>query len=362
MFDAKSGGIVRYHERWEQFRTKKTADKLIFFNKNNRLHDIIYAQQFDKPFLSSLFHIADQLRQIATTVRGMLFLKTLLADKRAMLFFVQPSTRTFMSFLNACHMLGMGTSEIRDTSTSSEIKGESPEDSIRVFSSYVDMIITRHPDAGFAEKAAWVLSSHTESPVPVINGGSGKDQHPTQALLDIYTINRAFISHGGIDHKKIAMIGDLKRGRTVRSLCYLLALYENVEFYFISPAEFSMEADILSFLDSKGISYTITDNLNQYIGKADAIYATRLQDEYDTDQESKSIDFNTFNLTYDHLAHLKEHCIIMHPLPRRNEIALEVDSDHRAMYWEQARNGMWVRAALILYLFGREHLLEDYVL
>lgn len=353
---------MQYYKALEQFQNQKTSDKLSLFKKNNRLCDIIYAQQFDTSFLTHLFHITDQVRHIASTARGMRFLKTLLADKRAMLFFVQPSTRTFMSFLNACHMLGMQTSEIRDASTSSEIKGESPEDSIRVFSSYVDLIITRHPDEGFAEKAAWVLSSHANISVPVINGGSGKDQHPTQALLDMYTINRAFSTEGGIANKRYAMIGDLKRGRTVRSLCYLLALYDNVQFDFISPKAFTMEPDILSFLDSKGITYTITDDFNQYIAKADAIYATRLQDEHDKNHESKAIDFNKFNLTYDHLSLLKKHCIIMHPLPRRNEIAVEVDSDPRAVYWEQTRNGMWVRAALMLYLFNREGLLEEYVL
>lgn len=351
---------MQNYEGWEQFRKLETSEKLSLFKKEDRLFDVIYTQQFDKIILTHLFQIADKIRTIARTPKGMNYLRTTLSDKRAMLFFVQPSTRTFMSFLNACHILGMQTSEIRDTSTSSEIKGESPEDSIRVFSSYVDMIITRHHNEGFAEKSAWVLNTSSNRMVPVINGGSGKDQHPTQALLDIYTINRAFINMGGIEGKTFTMIGDLRRGRTVRSLCYLLALYDQVKFCFVSPKEYTMQHDILAFLDSKKINYTITDNFKQAITEADAIYATRLQDEYDNQGESKYIDFDRFNLTSEHLPLLKKHCIIMHPLPRRNEIAVEIDKDPRALYWQQVRNGMWTRAALMIYLFNREALIDSY--
>jgi aspartate carbamoyltransferase catalytic subunit len=352
---------MQNYEGWDQFRKLDINEKLSLFTSNDRLFDIIYTQQFDKNFLSHLFAIADKIRTIARTPNGLNFLRSTLSDKRAMLFFVQPSTRTFMSFLNACHILGVQTSEIRDTSTSSEIKGESPEDSIRVFSSYVDLIITRHHNEGFAEKSAWVLNTHSDRAVPVINGGSGKDQHPTQALLDIYTINRAFNDIGGIEGKTFTMIGDLRRGRTVRSLCYLLALYRDVKFYFVSPEEYTMQQDVLDFLQNKKVSYTITDNFNEGIQAADAIYATRLQDEYDNSGESKYIDFDRFNLTGAHLPLLKEHCIIMHPLPRRNEIAIEIDKDPRAHYWQQVRNGMWVRAALMLYLFHREKLIETYI-
>ena len=141
-----------------------------------------------------------------------------------MLYFTQPSTRTFLSFNNACHILGMRTSEIRDPSTSSEVKGESFEDSIRTFSSYVDVIVMRTKESGRAAQAARLMNG-IPRPVPVINAGSGSDQHPTQALLDIYTLQRSFEDCGGIDGKVIGMMGDLKRGRTVRSLCYLMKNY-----------------------------------------------------------------------------------------------------------------------------------------
>ncbi len=353
---------MQNYQGWKEFNSLPTINKLPLFIRNDRLFDVIYAQQFDKNFMSLLFVLADKIRTISKSHRGNSFLKSLLSDKRAMLFFVQPSTRTFMSFLNACQILGIQTTEIRDASTSSEIKGESAEDTIRTFSSYVDLIIARHHDAGFAEKAAWVLNSYAQRPIPVINGGSGKDQHPTQALLDLYTINSEFKNIGGIENKTYAMIGDLKRGRTVRSLSYLLALYKKVHINFISPSNFAMNQDILDFLDSQNVSYTIMDDFISGIKNADAIYATRIQDEHDESSESKKEDFSRFNLTEDHLSLLKDHCIIMHPLPRRNEISVAVDKDPRAVYWKQERNGMWIRAALILYLFNRENAVDEFII
>lgn len=351
---------MQTYSGWGEFRSKSTLDKLPFFEKNGDLFDIIYAQQFNRSFLESLFNLADNIRLIAGNKNGKDFLQTVLSDKRAMLFFVQPSTRTFLSFLNACQALGMRTSEIRDITTSSEVKGESEEDTIRTFSSYVDLIITRHHDEGFAEKAAWVLNEHANRSIPVINGGSGKDQHPTQALLDMYTLHRAFKDINGIDGKKIAIVGDLKRGRTVRSLCRLLALYKNIEIFLISPKEFAMRNDILGFLKESGVNYSQTEDLKSSLPKVDAVYSTRIQDEYDDGEESKSIDTSPYNLTKEHLNLLKKDSVIMHPFPRRNEISVEIDNDPRAFYWKQARNGMWVRMALIAKLFGREKVIKDF--
>ena len=199
-------------------------------------------------FLDRMCNLADLIRQLAKTKSGQFKLRHLLPHKRAMLYFVQPSTRTFLSFQNACHILGLSVSEIRGTSTSSEVKGESPEDTILTFASYVNMIISRHHEAGFAEKTAWVLNQ-THRPVPVLNGGSGPDQHPTQALLDIYTLEREFSHLGGLDNKKIAMVGDLRRGRTVRSLSYLMKNYKGVELFFVAPEVFRMKSDIKEFLE-----------------------------------------------------------------------------------------------------------------
>ncbi len=337
-------------EGWDEFYNRTADDKLVFFNRNDRLFDVIYAQQFDRPFMDDLCDLADKIRLLGRTKMGHKKLRNLLSHKRAMLYFVQPSTRTFLSFQNACHTLGLRVSEIRGTSTSSEVKGESPEDTIRTFASYVDLIVARHQEAGFAEKTAWVLNQ-TERPIPVLNGGSGPDQHPTQALLDIYTLEREFRDIGGLDGKKIAMVGDLKRGRTVRSLSYLMKNYKGVELYFASPGIFRMKDDIKDFLDKHGIVYHETDDFESVMPKVDAIYMTRIQDEYAEDPANEDATHPDFHFKMRHLTMIHPHCKIMHPLPRRYEIDVRVDKDPRAAYWRQERNGMWIRAALISHIF-----------
>jgi aspartate carbamoyltransferase catalytic subunit len=340
-------------EGWDEFYAKPVDEKLELFSHEGRLFDIIYAQQFDRSFLDHICHLADKIRTLAQTKMGHEKLRHLLPHKRAMLYSVQPSTRTFLSFQNACHILGLSVSEIRATSTVSEVKGESPEVTIRTFASYVDMIIARHHETGFAEKTAWVLNQ-TERPVPVINGGSGPDQHPTQALLDIYTLKREFISIGGLDGKKIAMVGDLKRGRTVRSLSYLMKNYQDVELFYVSPAIFRMKDDIKEFLTRHDIPYHETDDFESVMPHTDAIYMTRIQDEYSDDPSSEAGTYPGFEFRKEHLDKIRAHCAIMHPLPRRYEIDISVDKDPRAAYWRQERNGMWIRAALITYIFGVE--------
>jgi aspartate carbamoyltransferase catalytic subunit len=254
--------------------------------------------------------------------------------------------------------LGLSVSEIRGTSTSSEVKGESAEDTIRTFASYVDMIISRHHEAGFAEKTAWVLNQ-THRPVPVLNGGSGPDQHPTQALLDIYTLEREFAHIGGLDRKKIVMVGDLKRGRTVRSLSYLMKNYQGVELFFVAPEVFRMKDDIKEFLDRHGISYAETEDFESVMPMADAIYMTRIQNEYSEDPASEDETFPAFHFKREHLPKIQAHCALLHPLPRRYEIDVNVDKDPRAAYWRQERNGMWIRAALIAYIFRVEKEIFD---
>lgn len=337
---------------WEEFSKTEVQDKVEFFRRGGRLFDCLFSQQFDRETLENLFDIAEKLRKTTKTKEGADYISSLLSHLKAMLYFVQPSTRTFLSFLNACHILGLKTCEIRDTSTSSEIKGESADDTVRTFSSYADLIIMRHPRAGFAERTAWLLN-RTKRPVPVINGGSGKDQHPTQALLDVYTLHKSF--DGAVDGKTIIMVGDLKRGRTVRSLSYLMKNYRNMKLIFVSPEEFRMEGDILEFLRSQNIEYRETGDLESVIPEADAIYMTRVQDEHDREKgDSSRVDYSRFYFKKKHLNLIKPECVIMHPLPRRFEIDPEVDGDERAVYWRQERNGMWVRAALMVHIFGVE--------
>jgi aspartate carbamoyltransferase catalytic subunit len=316
---------------------------------------ILKTQQFDRAILDELCELTTAIRKFAKTKEGLLYLRGLLAHKRAMLYFTQPSTRTFLSFNNACQILGIQTSEIRDSSTSSEIKGESLLDSLRTFSSYVDVVVMRTKEEGLAENAA-ALFDHIQRRVPIINAGSGKDQHPTQALLDIYTLERSFKDMGGIDGKTIGMMGDLKRGRTVRSLCYLMKNYRNVRLVFIAPDDFAMGEDIKKSLQGHGVDFTETKDLNGVLPQLDAIYITRIQDEHDQAGESKKVDISKYKFGVDHLKLMKPTGVIMHPLPRRDEIHTDVDADPRAKYWRQERNGMWMRVAILLKIFKVDHL------
>lgn len=319
--------------------------------KEARPMHILSSAQFDRPFLDYMCLLTDTIRRFDKSKEGLLYLKGLLAHKRSMLYFTQPSTRTFLSFQSACQILGMSPSEIRDSSTSSERKGESIEDSLRTFSSYVDMIVMRTPVAGLCDRIAAILDE-TDRPVPIINAGSGPDEHPTQALLDIYTLNRSFVRDGGIDGKTITMVGDLKRGRTIRSLSGLLGNYKDARIIFVSPPEFRIADDLRQKLIRQGINFQETDQMLDALRITDAVYMTRVQDEYDQEGESKKVDNRRFHLKHEHLKLMKESAVIMHPLPRRDELDVAIDSDPRAKYWRQERNGMWTRVALLTKIFG----------
>ncbi|MBN1350206.1 aspartate carbamoyltransferase [candidate division KSB1 bacterium] len=318
--------------------------------EKNPLYHVLKSQQFSRELLDELYEITNKIRRLNKSKEGLDYLRRMLSHKRAMLYFVQPSTRTFLSFLNACQILGIQTSEIRDTTTSSEVKGESIYDTIRTFCSYVDVVIMRHPQAGFTEEIAHYLDQ-TPRPVPIINGGSGPDQHPTQALLDIYTLRESFKELGGIEDKTIALVGDLKRGRTVRSLVYLLKHFENVRLIFVAPKQFQMGEDIKAFCIRENMPFTESADLESIVPESDAIYMTRIQDEYDANGESKIIDYTAFHFKHDFLKILKPGGVLMHPFPRRLEIDISVDSDPRAMYWRQERNGMWTRVAILVKIF-----------
>ena len=343
---------------WEAFRDLPLEAKRPYLAHPDTTPETPYhtliAQQFDRSLLERLAALANRIRFMAKSKEGALYLKSLLPHKRAMLYFSQPSSRTFLSHLNACQILGLTTSSVRDQSTSSEAKGESKTDTIRTFSSYVDMIIMRCPEKGLAEQMAWELSN-ADRPIPIINAGSGKDQHPTQALLDVYTLLRSFETKGGLANRTVTFCGDLLRGRTVRSLSYLLTNFPHVRQVFVAPPQLQVPSDVLEILKAKGVDYAVSDNLREAVSLSDAVYMTRIQDEWDTAQgESARIDTSRFKFGAEELKLLPKDGIIMHPLPRRDEIAPCCDRDPRAMYWRQMRNGMWIRSALIAMTFGFE--------
>ena len=343
---------------WDQWSQLHSHEKVPYLSKDGRIYDVLFSQQFNRDLLDRLYVVTNKVRLVSKTREGAAWLQSLLRTKKAMLYFIQPSTRTFLSFWSACATLGMQVVDVRSTETSSEMKGESADDTLRTFASYFDLLITRHPEKGYAERASFILG-RTRRPVPVINAGSGKDQHPTQALLDIFSLRRSFENSGGLADKTVMMVGDLKRGRTVRSLVYLLANFPGIRFLFVSPPAFRMEGDIKDFLTRRHLHWEETDRFEEALTQADALYMTRLQNEYDVDGESQSYDVNQYTLRVPHLKTMKAGSVILHPLPRRSEIEEAVDQDPRAVYWRQVRNGMWTRVALSAHLLKVDQAIID---
>jgi len=293
---------------------------------------LIESQQFTREILFGLFKRADELRGRCDDCLKGKILATL---------FYEPSTRTRLSFESAMLRLGgrvIGTENAREFS--SAVKGESLEDSTRVLAKYADVIVMRHHETGAAKQASEVSS------VPIINAGDGKGQHPTQALLDVYSIYREF---GKLDGIKIAMVGDLSSGRTVRSLCYLLGKFEDIEIVFVSPENLKMKDDIKEYLEKHNVDFREEEDLNKVLGEVDVVYMTRIQKErisledYENAKGKYVIDKNNFDL-------IKLDSRIMHPLPHVEEIDLSIqveNQDLRVAYFRQAENGLYVRMALL---------------
>lgn len=225
---------------------------------------------------------------------------------------------------------------------SSAAKGETLEDSIRIINQYADVIVLRHPEKGASARAAAV------SDIPVLNAGDGAGQHPTQALLDLYTIKKEI---GKIDGVKIAFAGDLKNGRTVRSLSYLLGKYKNVHIYFISPKGLRIGDDIKEYLDKQKVSYEEMETWDKALPVADVLYQTRIQKErFKNPAEYKKYK-GIYILTMKEVGKMKKGAVVMHPLPRVDEIATEVDESEKAVYFKQARYGLLIRMALLKEIF-----------
>jgi aspartate carbamoyltransferase catalytic subunit len=306
------------------------------------LDHIIESQQFDRELLEVVFQTADRMkadlygeRELAKSLEGRIM---------ASLFY-EPSTRTRFSFESA--MLRLGGSVITTENArefSSAAKGESLADSTRIMNGYADVIVMRHNEAGSAARASEI------SCVPVINAGDGAGQHPTQALLDMYTIVDAF---SGINSLKIAMVGDLRYGRTVRSLSYLLTKYANVEIIFVSPPVCKMEGDIKAYLDRNNLSWREETDLAAVAPEVDCIYMTRIQKERFHSAEDYQAAAGKYILTPERVQAMKPGAIIMHPLPRVDEIPKEVDDDPRARYFQQAQNGLYIRMALLYLLLNK---------
>jgi aspartate carbamoyltransferase catalytic subunit len=256
--------------------------------------------------------------------------------------FFEPSTRTRLSFESAISRLGGKILGFADAAISSVSKGETLNDTIRVISTYCDLIIMRHPIEGSARYASEVSS------VPVINAGDGANQHPSQTLLDLYSIRK---TQGKLEDLNIFMVGDLKYGRTVHSLMMAMSRW-NATFNFISPEELKMPDEFKLYLDNLGLKYYEHTELTDIISKADIIYMTRVQKERFSDPIEYEKVKNVYVLRNSMLKKTKPNMRILHPLPRVNEIHQDVDSNSKAYYFEQALNGVYTRQAILCYLLG----------
>lgn len=297
--------------------------------------DIISIKDFSREEINYIFKIAKSMEPLAAKGSNMLKGKIL-----ATLFF-EPSTRTRLSFESAMHRLGGSTIGFAEAEIASVKKGENLADTIRTVDNYADVIALRHPLEGAARLAAEF------SKVPILNGGSGAEEHPTQALLDVYTMNK---EKGKIDGLKIAFVGDLRYGRTVHSLAYALSLY-NVELYLVSPESLKMRREVLQAIKER-ITVIERTNLEKIIPLVDVLYVTRIQKERFPDPAEYAKVKGSFKLDLQTLTEAKKDLTILHPLPRIDEIAPEVDNTPYARYFQQVRNGIVMRMALLALILG----------
>ncbi|GGO69132.1 aspartate carbamoyltransferase [Bowmanella pacifica] len=317
---------------------------------------ILSVDQFNRDNIQQVFQVADKMRPYAHRQK-----RTKVLDGAILgnLFF-EASTRTRVSFGTAFNLLGGEVRETAGMATSALSKGESLFDTARVLSSYSDIVAMRHPDAGSVAEFA------EGSRVPVINGGDGPNEHPTQALLDLYTISKELQFHGdSIEGMHIAMIGDLKHGRTVHSLSKLLSLYKNIRFTLISPQELAMPQYIMDEIENAGHSLRITDQLEGSVD-ADICYQTRVQEERFTSKDEANKYRGKFRLNQDiYTRHFQSKTVIMHPLPRdsradANELDNDLNLNPNLAIFRQVDNGVLIRMALFALTLGVENIVEKY--
>jgi len=300
-----------------------------------RLKHVVESQQFTVPLLMELFARTRGMERVVARGGTLDYQNRIMAT-----LFYAPSMRTRFSFEAAMLRLGGRVLSTEQAGAfSSEIKAEQVEDTIRIIAGYCDVIVIRHNAADGAKRAAQV------SPVPVISAGDGNGgQHPTQALLDLYTIYR----ERPINGLSVAIIGELDKGRTARSLAYLLAKFERVKIFFVSPPELQMKPDILEYLEEHEVRYELESDLERVIGEVDVVYQTRIHPE--RLQEASRGSLHRYALDSAMVQRMKPDALILHPLPRTAELDKSVDDDPRALYFRQARNGLYVRMALLTML------------
>jgi aspartate carbamoyltransferase len=300
---------------------------------------ILSVAQFTRPDLEHIFAVADDMRTMVERVGTF----DLLKGKILTNLFYEPSTRTSSSFTSAMERLGGSVIPINEVRYSSVAKGESLPDTIRTLEAYSDVIVLRHPETGSAALAAKYAHK------PVINAGDGIGEHPTQALLDLFTIREEL---GRLDGLTVTMLGDLKYGRTVHSLARLLSMYD-VRLNYVSPEILAFPQEIIAEVDGHGIPQGQFTSLEPVLAQTDVLYVTRVQKERFEDLELYEQVKNAFIISAETLKSAREEMIVMHPLPRVGEISMDVDDDPRAAYFRQVEYGMYVRMALLAMVLGK---------
>ena len=301
--------------------------------------DILHGNQFSRKDIEAIMKVAAAFEK-EMRERGAL---NLLKGKILATLFFEPSTRTRLSFEASMQRLGGGVISLGSLEGSSVAKGESLTDTAQTVAQYADVIVVRHPRLGSAKEAADAVS------IPVINAGDGAGQHPTQALLDIYTIRKEL---GSLKNLKVCMAGDLKYGRTVHALAEVLCLF-GARLYFVSPGMLRMPEEITAGLRGRGMAVTETEDLLQAASQCDLIYMTRIQKERFSDLGEYERAKGSYVINNEFLSRLKKEISIMHPLPRVDEIHPEVDRYAGAAYFRQMRNGIFIRMALLAIIFGK---------
>lgn len=304
------------------------------------MKNIISTKQFKKDEVEKILARAGEMEKACK--KGTV--KQILKDKIVACVFFEPSTRTRLSFETAALKLGAkvisAENAMENTST---YKGETIEDTTKILCSYADLVVIRHPQAGALEKAVKVATK------PIINAGDGANQHPSQGLLDLYTIKK---EHGRLNNLNIGFGGDLLNGRTLKSLVPLLRFYKGNKFYFLSPKKLELPREFIKELKENDVSFEESGNLEERLGELDVLYMTRVQKERFANIKDYNKVKDLFIFKKEYLRKMKKDAVIMHPLPKINEIDVEVDADPRAAYFRQAQNGLYVRMALLCYSLG----------
>ncbi len=317
------------------------------------LRHIVSVSQFDRKFLDEHCQRTQRIRVQCDRPDGARLLKEEFPNRRAVLYFPDDSLRTRLAFTAACQNLGVDVLLADDAHTSSVIRGESVLDALRTFASFGHVIVIRSSVPGLVRQAMEHLDA-TPRPRPIINAGSKEDEHPMQALADIYTLWRSFDKRGGIDEKTIVFVGDLAESRTLHGLVQLMPHYHDMTLLFVSPPGCRMKQAVLDEIDQHHdrVRYEVVDDLREAVRRADAVYITGIG-ENDAG-EPRTVERDGFHFTAEHLALLSPHGAILHPLPRRGELDPACDNDPRNKVWRGPRNGVWSHTAGLKYLLDNQ--------